>query len=166
MTEKPRISFELMRVLFTKRKQTRRVYVCNCANKNGVRPRGCYLHLNSQRQSIIFILKIWYQLYKEKKERYLNQSYDKIHHANRKFEKRLTTQRACKSPCRPLFLAIRRRSSKDLFRLCFLLERPLRRTPRAKRHQNLRFHTDCGRLYTVIWSNNSHPTFVFQPVYD
>ena len=36
---------------------------------------------------------------------------------------------ACKSSCRPLFLAIRRRSSKDLFSLCFLLERPLRRTP-------------------------------------
>ena len=36
---------------------------------------------------------------------------------------------ACKSLCRPLFLAIRRRSSKFLFSLCFLLERPLRRTP-------------------------------------
>ena len=39
---------------------------------------------------------------------------------------------ACKSSCRPLFplfFAIRRRSSKDLFSLCFLLERPLRRTP-------------------------------------
>ena len=36
---------------------------------------------------------------------------------------------ACKSSCRPLFLAIRRRSSKDIFSLCFLLERPLRRTP-------------------------------------
>ena len=36
---------------------------------------------------------------------------------------------ACKSSCRLLFLAIRRRSSKDLFGLCFLLERPLRRTP-------------------------------------
>ena len=35
---------------------------------------------------------------------------------------------ACKSSCRPLFLAIRR-SSKDLFSLCFLLERPFRRTP-------------------------------------
>ena len=36
---------------------------------------------------------------------------------------------ACKSSCRPLFFAIRKRSSKDLFSLCFLLERPLRRTP-------------------------------------
>ena len=36
---------------------------------------------------------------------------------------------AWKSSCRPLFFAIRRRSSKDLFNLCFLLERPLRRTP-------------------------------------
>ena len=40
---------------------------------------------------------------------------------------------ACKSSCRPLFLAIRRRSSKDLFSLCFLLERPLRRTPWDRR---------------------------------
>ena len=36
---------------------------------------------------------------------------------------------ACESSCRPLFFAIRKRSSKDLFSLCFLLERPLRRTP-------------------------------------
>ena len=36
---------------------------------------------------------------------------------------------ACKSSCRPLFFAIRRSSSKDLLSLCFLLERPLRRTP-------------------------------------
>ena len=35
----------------------------------------------------------------------------------------------CKSSCRPLFFAIRKRSSKDPFSLCFLLERPLRRTP-------------------------------------
>ena len=40
---------------------------------------------------------------------------------------------ACKSSCRPLFLAIRRRWSKDLFNLCFLLERPLRRTPWDRR---------------------------------
>ena len=40
---------------------------------------------------------------------------------------------ACNSSCRPLFLAIRRRSSKDLFSLCFLLERPLRRTPWDRR---------------------------------
>ena len=32
----------------------------------------------------------------------------------------------CKSSCRPLFLAIIKRSSKDLFSLCFLLDRPLR----------------------------------------
>ena len=38
-------------------------------------------------------------------------------------------ERACRSSCRPLFLAIRKRSSKDLFSLCFLLDRPLRRTP-------------------------------------
>ena len=36
---------------------------------------------------------------------------------------------ACKNSCRPLFFAIRKRSSKDLFSLCFLLDRPLRRTP-------------------------------------
>ena len=36
---------------------------------------------------------------------------------------------ACNSSCRPLLLAIRKRSSKDLFSLCFLLERPLRRKP-------------------------------------
>ena len=35
----------------------------------------------------------------------------------------------CNSSCRPLLLAIRKRSSKDLFSLCFLLERPLRRKP-------------------------------------
>ena len=40
---------------------------------------------------------------------------------------------ACNSSCRPLFLAIRRRSSKDLFSLSFLLERPLRRTPWDRR---------------------------------
>ena len=36
---------------------------------------------------------------------------------------------ACNSSCRPLLLAIRKRSSKDLFSLCFLLEIPLRRKP-------------------------------------
>ena len=40
---------------------------------------------------------------------------------------------ACKSSCRPLLLAIRKRSSKDLFSLCFLLDRPLRRTPWDRR---------------------------------
>ena len=35
---------------------------------------------------------------------------------------------ACKSSCRSLLLAIRKRSSKDLFSLCFLHDRPLRRT--------------------------------------
>ena len=42
-------------------------------------------------------------------------------------------ERACRSSCRPLFLAIRKRSSKDLFSLCFLLDRPLRRTPWDRR---------------------------------
>ena len=36
---------------------------------------------------------------------------------------------ACNSSCRRLLLVIRKRSSKDLFSLCFLLERPLQRTP-------------------------------------
>ena len=36
---------------------------------------------------------------------------------------------ACNSSCRLLLLAIRKRSSKNLFSLCFLLERPLRRKP-------------------------------------
>ena len=36
---------------------------------------------------------------------------------------------ACNNSCRPLLLAIRKRSSKDLFSLCFFLNRPLRRTP-------------------------------------
>ena len=39
----------------------------------------------------------------------------------------------CKSSCRPLFFAIRRRSSKDLFSLCFFLKRPFRRTPWDRR---------------------------------
>ena len=41
----------------------------------------------------------------------------------------LVEESACKSSCQPLLLAIRKRSSKDLFSLCFLLERPLRRKP-------------------------------------
>ena len=40
---------------------------------------------------------------------------------------------ACNSSCRPLLLAIRKRSSKDLFSLCFLLERPLQHTPWDRR---------------------------------
>ena len=36
---------------------------------------------------------------------------------------------ACKCSCRPLLLAIRKMSSKDLFSPCFLLVRPLRHTP-------------------------------------
>ena len=36
---------------------------------------------------------------------------------------------ACKRSYRPIFLAIRRSSSKDLLSLWFLLERPLQRTP-------------------------------------
>ena len=39
----------------------------------------------------------------------------------------------CKSACRLLFFAIRRRSSKYLCRLCFLLERPLRRKSSDRR---------------------------------
>ena len=38
-------------------------------------------------------------------------------------------ENTCKSSCRPLLLAIRERSSNDLFSHCFLPDRPLRRTP-------------------------------------
>ena len=33
-----------------------------------------------------------------------------------------------------------------------------------KRHQNIDYTTIAGRLRTVSWSNNSHPTGVVKPV--
>ena len=68
---------------------------------------------------------------------------------------------ACYSSCLPLLFAIHKRSSKDLFSLCFLLKRPLRRTPWDRRflwtssfnEQTLMLErTDDMFLCWYIWS--------------